>query len=68
MTDLADRAQAEMEALENLRKMHRTSVPKVGVTNVPRDCVDCGEAIPQARINAVPHCVRCVDCQELSER
>lgn len=27
-------------------------------------CVDCGEEIPAARLRLVPHCIRCVDCQE----
>ena len=26
-------------------------------------CLDCGEPIPAARLRALPHAVRCVDCQ-----
>ncbi|MFM1991009.1 MAG: hypothetical protein RJA99_3966 [Pseudomonadota bacterium] len=31
-------------------------------------CVDCGEAIPAARLQAQPFAVRCVACQEHRER
>jgi len=27
-------------------------------------CIDCGELIPKARRQAVPGCIRCIDCQE----
>lgn len=30
-------------------------------------CVDCGAAIPSARLKAVPFAVRCVPCQEAEE-
>ena len=30
-------------------------------------CVDCGEAIPRARLDATPSAVRCVPCQEKAE-
>jgi len=32
------------------------------------DCSDCGEAIPQARLQQVPGAHRCVLCQERHER
>lgn len=31
-------------------------------------CVDCGEAIPAARLQAQPFAIRCVACQERRER
>jgi RNA polymerase-binding protein DksA len=31
-------------------------------------CEGCDEAIPRARLNAVPHARFCVDCQRKSER
>lgn len=27
-------------------------------------CIDCEEPIPAARLEALPHCCRCIDCQE----
>jgi DnaK suppressor protein len=31
-------------------------------------CIDCGQAIPPARLQAQPFAVRCIACQERSER
>ena len=31
-------------------------------------CVDCGEAIPEARLRMVPDATRCVSCQGASSR
>lgn len=31
-------------------------------------CVDCGEAIPAARLHAYPAAARCIRCQEAAER
>lgn len=40
--------------------------------NIPiptyRECIDCGEPIPQDRLQARPASVRCIDCQERKER
>ncbi len=30
-------------------------------------CIDCGEAIPAARLHAAPQALRCISCQEKSE-
>lgn len=65
MADFADRAQASSE--ETLRR----------VLNVQRrceqkehtgDCIDCGEAIPEARRKALPFAQRCIECQEINEK
>lgn len=32
------------------------------------ECVDCGSAIPYARLAAYPAAMRCVTCQEVAER
>lgn len=36
----------------------------LGLTDQPRRCADCGEAIPASRLVANPHAGRCLDCQE----
>jgi len=40
--------------------------------NIPipthRECIDCGDPIPQERLQARPGSVRCIDCQERKER
>lgn len=67
MSDVADRAQAQMEQLAALQQKYQAK-PTWLVLNAVRFCDDCGEKIPEARIKAVPYCVRCVDCQELIEK
>ncbi|CDZ32199.1 Hypothetical protein NGAL_HAMBI1145_09700 [Neorhizobium galegae bv. officinalis] len=32
------------------------------------ECVDCGHAIPKARLTAAPFAVRCIECQKLHEQ
>lgn len=32
------------------------------------ECIDCGEAIPLARKQAMPNATRCINCQGLSEK
>jgi len=32
------------------------------------DCVDCGEEIEPARREAAPFAVRCITCQQMTER
>lgn len=49
------------EALEAWRQRQRTGPGRA-------TCVDCEEEIPEARRQAVPHCVRCIECQEVFER
>lgn len=33
-----------------------------------RYCVDCCDPIPHKRLKALPHAVRCLDCEQLKER
>lgn len=33
----------------------------------PRDCVDCGAAVPRERLAAMPLATRCVTCQRMAE-
>lgn len=68
MADDADRAQAQMEMEEGWRLAARdTGTARRAPTVGPTECVDCLDAIPEARRKAVPGCKRCVSCQELLE-
>ncbi|MGD8389052.1 MAG: TraR/DksA C4-type zinc finger protein [Desulfobacteraceae bacterium] len=47
----------------------RRSGPASQAEPGPRLCAECGEEIPEARIQAVPGCTLCVECQkELEDR
>lgn len=70
MTDLYDRA-TEVEELDRAaailrqRQMARAQDNNAGVIY---DCIDCGEVIPSARLNAVPGCCRCISCAKQNEQ
>ncbi|MGR6980824.1 TraR/DksA C4-type zinc finger protein [Testudinibacter sp. P27/CKL/0425] len=68
MSDLADRAQAQMEQIAELRQRYERKPRAEVVQGDVRFCEDCGEQIPEKRVRILPYCVRCVDCQELAER
>ncbi|WNY75959.1 TraR/DksA C4-type zinc finger protein [Pasteurella multocida] len=64
--DLADISQQRDEqAYQRFLKRHKSVAVE---TNNARFCVDCGELIPIKRVEAVPHCCRCIHCQEKAER
>jgi len=58
------------------KKISKTSSDKfpgdcsMNIPSGPKDhfCVDCGNLIPQARVEAIPNVQRCTKCQSLNER
>lgn len=79
MADEMDRAQANDEffrelalrgrcplsvPVENLKPPLRTT----DTDNGQRLCIDCGEAIPAARLKAARGAIRCVSCQGEMEK
>ncbi|WP_274571570.1 TraR/DksA family transcriptional regulator [Neisseria leonii] len=65
MTDFIDRA-AEAEAVFLADALHRARRPSENAVSA-YECEDCGAAIPEARRQAVPGCIRCVCCQAYAE-
>lgn len=68
MTDLIDHA-SELEARQRQAALERTlarAQPPKGQGTGP--CQDCGQPIPEARRQALPHSQRCVDCQQHQEQ
>lgn len=65
MTDISDKASEAEEVFlqEALAKQRGRTSTGTGLTH----CEDCGDAIPEARRQAVPGCTRCVYCQEYFE-
>ena len=63
MADDADRAQVQLERFEYRRKPARAHVARLS-----DDCLDCGDAIESARLKAVPHAIRCAECQAFFEQ
>ena len=56
---LAERQQALMDA-RRLRAEKEASIAPPAY----RECQECGEEIPQARLKLKPNAIFCVDCQE----
>lgn len=65
--DVIDQAQ-DFEQAARARKIASMRIPKYSDPNENRECVDCGEDIPEERRIAAPWTKRCVDCQSLAER
>ena len=70
MADEIDRAQAINEAhqREALSAHFRTVRRLPESVFAPTECDDCGEPISEARMRAVPGCIRCITCQTAFER
>jgi phage/conjugal plasmid C-4 type zinc finger TraR family protein len=63
--DDADRAELEIErelARALAARQARAATPEPAPQTGPRPCIDCGEPIPAARLRALPHALRCIDC------
>lgn len=73
MADVADRSDDVIAAhLERSLAAHRANalcdeVDPVLLQGAPRDCVDCGLAVPAERVAAMPYTVRCIECQHVAE-
>jgi len=68
MNDIVDRTQEREELMwENWRKQQESAQQFANAMNTARCCVDCGVLIHPLRVKAMPHCVRCVNCQQEHE-
>ncbi|WP_267963658.1 TraR/DksA C4-type zinc finger protein [Testudinibacter sp. TR-2022] len=68
MSDDVDITQAREERMQAIFWAQHTPAQFAEMMNQARFCCDCGKLIPAQRVKAVPHCSRCVDCQELAEQ
>lgn len=60
-SDLAERMlQEQLTAF----KAKQSTLPVVSA----RECVDCGEPIPEQRRTAVKGCQRCIECQQFADK
>lgn len=65
MNDIVDTTQQREERMwDNRRKQKLAAKQFADAMNTASYCVDCGVLIHPSRIKAMPHCVRCVTCQQ----
>lgn len=64
MADIADVAQAHMEAEQAMRDKRRAAAVELVSA---AECEECGDDIPRARQEAVKGCRHCVECQRMLE-
>jgi DnaK suppressor protein len=58
----SDRVEASLEAMERQRSAVAAALRRI-VTGTYGQCVDCGEQVPEGRLDARPDAARCVACQ-----
>src|SRR4051794_9793716 len=62
----ADREEASLEILLAQQERVREAIARVDAGTYGR-CVDCGNALPDERLEARPDAARCVSCQQRAE-
>ncbi|KOE31970.1 TraR/DksA C4-type zinc finger protein [Aggregatibacter actinomycetemcomitans] len=68
MNDIVDKTQQRQEIIwANWRKQQVSAQQFAVAMNTARYCIDCGVLIHPSRVKAMPHCVRCISCQQLHE-
>ena len=61
MTDEADKAQISSDRLLEAGIAAHRGRGHLG--DGEKECIDCGEEIPEKRRKAAPGCERCIECQ-----
>ena len=65
--DECDMAEPEIAVFRKAAIARRLKLQKKENQESLKECVDCGEKIPEARRKAMPGCIRCVECEALIE-
>lgn len=63
----ADRSQAVLEAAQRQRALVLDALGRLDDGNYGQ-CVDCGDPVPEGRLEARPEAARCVRCQAKRDR
>ncbi len=62
-----DRVEAALDSLERHRGRVAAALDRIAAGAYGR-CVDCGEAVPEGRLEARPDAARCIACQGRRDR
>lgn len=63
----ADRSQAVLEAAQRQRTEVLNALSRIDA-GAYGTCVDCGDSVPEGRLEAKPEAARCVRCQSKHDR
>jgi DnaK suppressor protein len=63
----ADREEATLEVVLGQQERVREALARIDAGTYGR-CVDCGQGLPDERLEARPEAARCVDCQQKFDR
>lgn len=67
MSDIADKAQEEIEMREALKKRQNRFLKKTGIKSRTH-CKECAKPIPAQRQEAIAGVQKCVECQAEEEK
>ena len=67
MSDIIDKANDDAQSWLDGQIAKRTNTNKT-IPSPLTECVDCGDDIGMARKQAVPHAIRCMECQTIYEK
>lgn len=62
-----DRVEAALESLERHRRTVAAALERVA-SGAYGQCVDCGQPVPEGRLEARPDAARCITCQSEHDR
>jgi DnaK suppressor protein len=62
----ADREEAGLEVLRGQQERVRGALARLDAGTYGQ-CIDCGQDLPEERLDARPEAERCVDCQQKAE-
>lgn len=62
----ADREEASLEILQAQQERVQEALARLDAGSYGK-CVDCGQALPEERLEARPEAARCVTCQQRAE-
>ena len=63
----ADRSEALLQAAQGQRRLVQEALDRIDAGSYGT-CVDCGDAVPEGRLEAKPEAARCVRCQSKHDR
>ncbi|WP_434357407.1 TraR/DksA C4-type zinc finger protein [Parasalinivibrio latis] len=71
MPDVFDHAsgiEAKFQQMALDRQLATSARSNTGYRDSAKECVECGDPIPEKRRQSIPGCIYCTHCQELADK